>query len=139
MTEPEVESEKAGQRRIGFNFPMLTVRTQMFSGVFDMLGSLRASRLISWIALIIVPIVAGIGLYLISNSLFTLLWTPAARDMTRELGPAVYLLLPGINPFLPIFYGWLAIVCAFVVHEGAHGIVAKNRGLKVKSSGLLFF
>jgi membrane-associated protease RseP (regulator of RpoE activity) len=26
-----------------------------------------------------------------------------------------------------------------VVHEGAHGIVARNRGLNVKSSGLLFF
>ena len=36
-------------------------------------------------------------------------------------------------------YGWLAIVCAIVVHEGAHGIIARNRGLTVKSSGLLFF
>jgi len=36
-------------------------------------------------------------------------------------------------------YGWLAIVCAIVVHEGAHGIIARNRGLNVKSSGLLFF
>jgi membrane-associated protease RseP (regulator of RpoE activity) len=59
--------------------------------------------------------------------------------MTRELGPATYLLLPGINPLLPILYGWLAIVCAIVVHEGAHGIIARNRGLNVKSSGLLFF
>jgi membrane-associated protease RseP (regulator of RpoE activity) len=47
--------------------------------------------------------------------------------------------LPGINPILPIFYGWLSIVCAIVVHEGAHGIIARNRGLKVNSSGLLFF
>ena len=139
LTGTEVESEKAGQRRIGFNFPMLTIRTQMFSGVFDMLGSLRASRLISWIALIIVPIVAGIGLYLISNSLFTLLWTPTARDITRELGPGAYLLLPGINPFLPILYGWMAIICAIAVHEGAHGVIARNHGMKVKSSGLLFF
>lgn len=139
LTDQEVEAEEAEPGRIEFSFPMLTVRTKMFSGVFDRLGSLRASRLISWVALIIVPVVAGIGLYLICNSLFTLLWTPAARDMTRELGPAAYLLLPGINPFLPIFYGWLAIFCAIVVHEGAHGIVARNRGLNVKSSGLLFF
>jgi len=138
LTDKEVEAE-AEPGRIEFSFPMLTVRTKMFSGVFDRLGSLRASRLISWGALIIVPVVAGIGLYLICNSLFTLLWTPAAREMTRELGPAAYLLLPGINPFLPIFYGWLAIFSAIVVHEGAHGIVARNRGLKVKSSGLLFF
>jgi len=139
LTDQKAEAEEAKQGRIEFNFPMLTVRTQMFSGVFDKLGSLRASPLISWVALIIVPIVAGIGLYLICNSLFTLLWTPLARDVTRELGPGAYLLLPGINPLLPILYGWLAIVCAIVVHEGAHGIIARNRGLKVKSSGLLFF
>jgi len=140
LTDQKVEAEEeTKQGRIEFNFPMLTVRTQIFTGVFDRLGSLRASRLISWVALIIVPIVAGIGLYLISSSLFTLLWIPAARDITRELGPGAYLLLPGINPLLPILYGWIAIIGAITVHEGAHGIIARNRGFKVKSSGLLFF
>jgi len=139
LTGQEVEAEEAGQGRIEFNFPLLTVRTQMFSGVFDRLGSLRASRLISWVALIIVPVVAAIGLYLLCSSLFKLLWTPVAREAISELSPAAYFLLPGINPFLPILYGWLAIVCAIIVHEGAHGIIARNRGLNVKSSGLLFF
>jgi membrane-associated protease RseP (regulator of RpoE activity) len=138
LADQKVETEEAKQRRIEFNFPLLTVRTKMFSGVFDRLGSLRASRLISWVALAIVPVVAGIGLYLLCSSLFTLLWTPVAREASRELGPGSYLLLPGINPLLPILYGWLAIVCAIVVHEGAHGIIARNRGLKVNSSGLLF-
>jgi membrane-associated protease RseP (regulator of RpoE activity) len=139
LTGQEAEVEEAKQGRIEFNFPLLTVRTQIFSGVFDKLGALRASRLISWVALIIVPVVAAIGLYLLCSNLFTLLWTPATRDVTRELGLGSYLLLPGINPLLPIVYGWLAIVCAIVVHEGAHGIIARNRGLKVNSSGLLFF
>jgi hypothetical protein len=101
----EVEAEEAKQGRIEFSFPMLTIRTRIFGGVFDRLGSLRVSRWLSWVALVIVPIVAGIGLYLICSSLFTLLWTPVARDITRELGPAAYLMLPGINPFLPILYG----------------------------------
>jgi membrane-associated protease RseP (regulator of RpoE activity) len=135
----EVESEETKQGRIEFSFPMLTVRTRMFSRIFDRLGSLRASRLLSWVALVIVPVVAGIGLYLVCTSLFTLLWTPLARDVTRELGPLAYLLLPGINPIFPLLYGWLAIICAIVVHECAHGIIARNRGLNVKSSGLLFF
>jgi membrane-associated protease RseP (regulator of RpoE activity) len=139
LADQEVEAEEAKQGRIEFTFPLLTIRTQMFSGVFDRLGSLRASRLISWVSLVIVPVVAAIGLYLLCSSLFTLLWTPVAREASRELGPASYLLLPGINPILPILYGWLAIVCAIVVHEGAHGIIARNRGLKVNSSGMLFF
>jgi membrane-associated protease RseP (regulator of RpoE activity) len=138
LADQEVKPEETKQGRIEFSFPLLIVRTQVFGGIFDKLGALRVSRLLSWIALIIVPIVAAIGLYLLSSSLFTLLWTPVARDVTRELGPAAYLLLPGVNPFLPILYGWFAIVCAIGVHEGAHGIIARNRGLKVKSSGLLF-
>lgn len=139
LADQEVEAEETRQGRIEFSFPLLTVRTQVFGGVFDRLGALRVSRLLSWVALVIVPVVAAIGLYLLCSSLFTLLWTPVARDVTRELGPAAYLLLPGINPLLPILYGWLAIVCAIVVHEGAHGVIARNRGLNVKSSGLLFF
>jgi len=139
LADQKVEAEEAKQGRIEFNFPLLTIRTRLFSGVFDRLGSLRASRLISWVALIIVPVVAAFGLYLLCSNLFTLLWTPLAREVSREMGPASHLLLPGINPFLPILYGWLAIVCAIVVHEGAHGIIARNRGLKVNSSGLLFF
>ena len=139
MADPEVQEEQTEQRRVEFSFPMLIVRTQMFSGVFDRLGALRASKLISWIALAIVPVVAAIGLYLICISLFTMLWIPASREVPRALGPGAYLLIPGISPFLPIVYGWLGIVCAMVVHEGAHGIIARNRGLTVKSSGLLFF
>jgi len=139
LTGQEGNAEEAGRRRVEFKFPILTVRTQLFTGVFDKLGTLRASRLVSWGALVVVPVVAGIGLYLICNSLFALLWNPAAGDAARELGPGAYLLLPGINPVLPLLYGWFAIICAIAVHEGAHGVIARSLGLKVKSSGLLFF
>ncbi|UCC58512.1 MAG: site-2 protease family protein [Candidatus Bathyarchaeum sp.] len=138
MTGQEVEAEEAEQPRIKFTFPVLAVRTQMFNRVFDWLGSLRSSRVIAWVALIIVPIVGGIGLYLILKNLIDLLWMPLVREVVRDLGPGVYLLVPGLNPFLPILYGWLALICAIVVHEGAHGIIARSRGLRVKSSGLFF-
>lgn len=127
------------QRRIQFSFPFLTVRTQLFRGVFDRFGAFRFSRWLSWISLVIVPVVAGIGLYLLINSLVSLLWNPAAASAAREAGPGAYLLLPGVNPYLPILYGWFAIFCAIAIHEGAHGIAARSLGLGVKSSGLIFF
>jgi membrane-associated protease RseP (regulator of RpoE activity) len=64
---------------------------------------------------------------------------PAVGEVARELGPGTILLLPGINPILPVFYGWIAIVLAIAIHEGAHGVIARNVELGVKSSGLLFF
>jgi membrane-associated protease RseP (regulator of RpoE activity) len=138
---PDTESEKqeAKQPRIEFNFPMLIVRTKRFAAVFDKLGPLRTSRYFSWISLVLVPFIAGIALYLVVNSLIGLLSNPGVGQVIRELGPGSILLLPGINPVLPIVYGWVAIVLAIAVHEGAHGVIARNVGLNVKSSGLLFF
>ena len=118
---------------------MLIIRTKRFSAVFEKLGSLRGSRYISWVFLLLVPFVAGVALYLIVNSVISLLMHPAVGQIIREMGPGSILLLPGINPMLPIVYGWMAIVLAIVVHEGAHGVIARNVGFKVKSSGLLFF
>ncbi len=139
LTSEKVKEVEAKKSRLEFNFPILTLRTKLFSRIFDKLGSFRVSRLISWVALVIVPVVAAIGLYIICSSLLTLLRTPAAREIGRELGPGAYVLLPGINPFLPLLYGWIAIFASMAVHEVAHGVVASSLGFKVKSSGLLFF
>jgi len=136
-TEQEIHQSK--QRRVEFNFPMLIVRTEKFSFIFEKLGKQKVSKVISWIFLVLVPFVAGIALYLIINSLIGLISMPAAGEFIRELGPGVILMLPGLNPMLPIVYGWIAIICAIVIHEGAHGIIARNVNLDVKSSGLLFF
>ncbi|HSQ48593.1 MAG TPA: M50 family metallopeptidase [Candidatus Deferrimicrobiaceae bacterium] len=133
------QKQETPQRRVEFNFPLLIIRTKRFSAIFEKLGTLRASRYISWLLLSTVPFVAGVALYLMVNSLINILNNPAVGQVARELGPGAILLLPGINPMLPIVYGWIAIVVAIVVHEGAHGIIARNIGFNVKSSGLLFF
>ena len=133
------EKQETKQPRIEFNFPMLIVRTKRFAPIFERLGALRTSRYFSWISLVLVPFVAGIALYLVISSLIGLLSNPGVGQIVRELGPGSILLLPGINPMLPIVYGWIAIVFAIAVHEGAHGVIARNVGLNVKSSGLLFF
>lgn len=142
LSTPETENtqkQETPQRRVEFNFPLLIIRTKRFSAIFEKLGTLRASRYISWLLLSTVPFVAGVALYLMVNSLINILNNPAVGQVARELGPGAILLLPGINPMLPIVYGWIAIVVAIVVHEGAHGIIARNIGFNVKSSGLLFF
>ena len=139
LTSTEKKVDDVEQRRIDFNFPILTVRTNWFGGVFDRLGAFRVSRWASWFSLFVVPIVAGLGLYLLCAGLLGFLLNPAAGDVIREVGPSLYLFLPGINPVLPFLYGWFGFICAIAVHEGAHGVAARSLGLKVKSSGLLFF
>jgi membrane-associated protease RseP (regulator of RpoE activity) len=56
-------------------------------------------------------------------------------------GPDMMLVLPGINPLLPLEYIWyiiIALVIAIIVHEFSHGILTFASDLKVKSLGLLY-
>ncbi|MEM3965300.1 MAG: site-2 protease family protein [Thermoplasmata archaeon] len=53
--------------------------------------------------------------------------------------PLVAIGLPGINPFIPITYGIMAIVVAVVVHELSHGLLSANRNVGIKSMGVLLF
>jgi len=56
-------------------------------------------------------------------------------------GPEMALVLPGINPILPLEYiGYilLALAIAVIVHEFSHGILTFASKLKVKSLGILY-
>jgi len=141
--QPPQQTTEEKEKTIDFNFPLLTLRTKRFTFIFDKLGKTRGSKYIAWVFLALVPIIAGLALFLITGSLITLLSNPAVSQSVsqtvKDLGVGSILMLPGVNPMLPIVYGWIAIVIAIVIHEGAHGIIARNNGFRVKSSGLLFF
>ncbi|HEV2429528.1 MAG TPA: M50 family metallopeptidase, partial [Thermoplasmata archaeon] len=53
--------------------------------------------------------------------------------------PAEALGIPGVNPFIPIGYGIVALVIGIVFHEMLHGVVARSQGIGVKSVGILWF
>ncbi len=47
--------------------------------------------------------------------------------------------LPGINPFIPLGYGIVALVIGVVLHELMHGVIARSQKIGVKSLGILWF
>jgi membrane-associated protease RseP (regulator of RpoE activity) len=66
-------------------------------------------------------------------------FTPAQRNALP--GPELALVIPGINPILPLEYiGYilLGLIIAIVVHEFSHGILALADKIKVKSLGILY-
>ena len=66
----------------------------------------------------------------------------SAEEKASIPGPEVALVLPGINPILPLeFLGYilLGLVVAIIVHEFSHGILTLAGNLKVKSLGILYF
>lgn len=64
-----------------------------------------------------------------------------AEQRSALPGPEVALVLPGINPILPLEYlGYvlLGLIVAIIVHEFSHGILTLVDKLKVKSLGILY-
>jgi membrane-associated protease RseP (regulator of RpoE activity) len=123
-------------RAVSFFGPALMIKTQRGRAAIDRWGRFRrfwtaASDL--GIVLAVIAMVTIIGL-LIADAIVSL-HIPAseAPSVSEAVG------LPGINPIIPIGYGILALVVGIVLHELAHGIVARSQGIGVKSLGILVF
>ncbi len=58
---------------------------------------------------------------------------------TRAIPLHHMLVIPGLNPIIPLWYGILALAVAIIVHEFSHGILARRVKIKLKSLGVLLF
>lgn len=75
--------------------------------------------------------------YLFVRMIPSLFKIPAEQAPT----PQMMLLLPGVNPLLPInsiLYLIIGVIVAVVVHEFSHGILFRVSNIKIKSLGLLY-
>ena len=72
-------------------------------------------------------------------SAIILLGSIAAMNARAEpLPPEQILALPGLNPLIPLWYGIFALAIAVIIHEFAHGILARSANIKLKSLGILY-
>ncbi|MEJ7640704.1 MAG: M50 family metallopeptidase [Candidatus Nitrosocosmicus sp.] len=85
------------------------------------------------------PLITALALFLILGAIITLFTSEIVREGARGIGPQSNLLIPGLNPYLPIAEGWIALVLTIIVHEAGHGIVARVHGVKVESTGIVLF
>jgi len=117
------------------------LRTRKGLNLMDKLGEWRVTKPLAWVMLGIIPFAAALALYVIAVEVNALYFSPeghAIQTTVRTISPLANFLLPGINPYLPLSV-WLAVIVAVVIHESAHGIVARALGLKVKAAGVLLF
>lgn len=138
MSETAGTAEQKEDKRIQLQFPLILLRTKQGLALLDRLGKKRVTYYLGWFLLYILPLSAAIGFYLVLRSMSIFLSSASVREFARQLTPLANLLIPGLNPYLPIIYGWTALIIGLVVHEGAHGVLARSLGFPVKSSGLLF-
>lgn len=113
----------------------LMVRTQRGKGLIEVIA--RPKRLWNFMGdvgtvLTILGMVAMTVLFML-----TLAISLDPGSGVEALGASEILVIPGVNPFVPLWYGLIALAITLVVHEGGHGILARANGMRVKSLGLL--
>ncbi|MDG7012509.1 MAG: site-2 protease family protein [Nitrososphaerota archaeon] len=122
---------------------VLMLRTRRFLTAMDWMGRSRIAKPMSWLLLYLMPVSAGVAFFIFISVFRGLISSrgPQIAQGIVSLGPLVNLGIPGLNPYIPILYGWIALVIGMIVHEGAHGVIARSLGIPVKNSGLilLFF
>ena len=120
-------------------FPLVIIKTSRGQSLLEKLSKFRFISVLSWISLFLMPIFSllAISILLLTASLY--LSFPEVREIARETGPQGALLIPGINPYLPIIYGWIAIFIGLVIHELSHGVIARAVDVPVRSSGIMLF
>ncbi len=124
--------EKLGMSLMG---PFLMLKTTRGRALIEKLSHWRGLRLLGQ-ALILLVAITMVGMTLL------LVWTATlVQQIPAERVPAPQTLLglPGVNPFIPLGYGIFALAVAIVVHEFAHGILARRWKVNIKSLGVLLF
>lgn len=139
ISSEEKTGEEEEAKTVSLQFPLILLRTKRGLNLLNRLAALRTTEPLGWAALILFPLIGAIGFALIVFSASIVFASTNIREFVRASGPFVNLMIPGLNPYVPVIYGWIALIVAMVVHEGAHGVLARFFNLRVKSSGLIFF
>ncbi|NJD75831.1 MAG: PDZ domain-containing protein [Candidatus Methanoperedens sp.] len=70
-------------------------------------------------------------------SMISAFQTNTVPEPSKFSEPRNIFLIPGINEYIPFWYGIIALIVTLAVHEFAHAILCKVEGIKVKSMGIL--
>lgn len=120
---------------VDVSFPTIMWKTKRLRGLIDRIANISPRF---WKLFMNVGIVISFGAmiiiaYLLLSSLSTIFDTPSVSLVI----PGVE--IPGSPIFIPFVYGIIGLATVIIVHEFAHGILARCEKIKIKSIGLLLF
>jgi len=84
------------------------------------------------------PAITAIAILLIISGISNIISNVSVRENAKAIGLRGNLLIPVINPILPLTYTLVALIISVFIHEAGHGIVARVYGIKVESTGIAF-
>jgi membrane-associated protease RseP (regulator of RpoE activity) len=125
--------------RAEVKLPLILIHTPFGLKFFDRVAKWPGAKLYAEFNSYLMPAITALAIFLIVGSLMVMFANSDARAGVRGVGIQANLLIPGINPYLPITYGWAALIITIVIHEAGHGIVARVYNIRVDSTGLVLF
>jgi len=131
--------EQQSKIKFDLHLPLILIHTPYGLKFFDKVSQTRVARFYAKFNTYLMPLITIMALFLIIGSVAALFSSETIREGARGVGPQANLLIPGLNPYLPIWEGWVALVVTIIVHEAGHGIIARVYGVKVESTGLVLF
>lgn len=115
--------------------PVIMIRTTRWLSLVDRLSRPRRfwrGAITAGIPLVVLGMLSFLALFLLLT--FSVMRTPPEPSVYTA--PRNVLLIPGLNQFIPLWWGWIALFVTMAVHEFAHGILCRAEGIRVKSMGI---
>lgn len=112
---------------------LLLIKAKKNRKIIDSIAGVSDSKLYSRLSISIVYLLFAMGISVL------LLGTILSFQVKENVPVTEYLLIPGINPDVPIVFGIIALAFSLTIHEMFHGIVARKHGIKLASVGLMLF
>ena len=106
---------------------------------FDWAARTKAAKIYARFNTYLMPLITALMLFLLIGGLIAVVSQSSIRETSRELGPRSLLLIPILNPYLPVGYVLISLIITIVVHEAGHGIVARVYNIKLESTGIVLF
>ena len=121
--------------------PILMIRTTKGQEFLDRLAVhkrfWRTFANIGLPAMLIGMLVMFLLIVFIDYSLISSFQTQTVPQPTKLNEPRNIFLIPGLNEYIPLYWGAIALIVTLMVHEFSHAILCKVEGIRVKSMGIL--
>jgi len=124
------------KRNITAYGPILMIRTPKGLSLIEELAKRKFFwRSFASVGLIFMSLSMALMLFLVILMDYRVITSPP--EPSPLTAPRNVLLLPGVNQFIPLTYGIIALIITLVVHEFSHGILCRVEGIRLKSLGIL--
>ena len=130
-----VFKDKLVKYGVDVRFPTIMWKTKRLRGFLDRIAN-RSPTFWKWFM--------NIGIVISFGAMIIMTYSLLSSLLTIADTPSVSLVIPGVEVpgspiFVPFAYGIIGLATVIIVHEFAHGILARREKVSIKSIGLLLF